>query len=283
MRPLHTFGTLLSLLLMCSCAAERSIRQLGAEVRLNKGAGRGAGLVLMLRLKSGEELPFVVDTGSADTFLDKSLESQLGKRYGTTIIPHWGVKHEAGAYAAPELYLGNTPLKQAGRFVYTCDWLPKSRSGLPILGVLGMDCLKHYCVQFDFEARKMRFLDPDHVNATGPGRAYPLTFRRGRPFINHAGLLGGTITNLLIDSGFDGDGGLEAGSFRAVLEQKESGGHKGVKALGSDWMFVPEVVWDGVSYMNLTIGEGGNLVGLRFLARHLATLNFPKQTMYLKP
>ncbi len=121
------------------------------------------------------------------------------------------------------------------------------------------------------------------MKAAGPGNAFPLTYTRGRPFIHHSGLLGGTNTRLLIDSGFDGDGALEVGSFREVFKQRGSVAGNGVKALGSGWMLVPENVWDGVTYANLTIGEGGNLIGLRFLARHLVTLNFPKHTMYLKP
>jgi hypothetical protein len=279
-RVLRIFGILGSLLLLCSCATGSRHQQLPSEVAI-KDAGRGKWLVVMLRL-DGEELPFVLDTGSADTFLDKSLEPKLGKRRGTTIFPHWGVKREAGAYAAPELCLGNTPLKRTGRFVFTADWLPRARSDPPIMGVLGMDFLMHYCIQLDFEAEKMRFQDPDDVNATGPGKFFPLTFIKGRPFIHHSGLLGGTNANLLIDSGFDGDGGLGSESFQKILKEEMSGVGRGVKDLGSGWMFVPECVWDGVTHTNLMIGEGGNLIGLRFLARHLVTLNFPKRTMYLK-
>jgi hypothetical protein len=275
-------GVILGLLLLCSCATEDSVhRQLPIEGTINKGAGRGNWLIVTLRLKDGEELPFVIDTGAADTFLEKSLEPRLGKRRGTTVFPHWGVNREAGAYAAPELYLGSSPLKRTGHFVFTADSLPKSRSGRPIMGVLGMDCLKHYCLQLDFEAGKIRFLDPDQTNATGPSKAFPLTFRRGRPFIHHSGLLGGTNTHLLVDSGFDGDGGLGSGQFQEILNQRESGVGKGVKALGPEWVLVPETVWNGVNYRNLMIGEGGNLIGLRFLARHLVTLNFPKRTMHL--
>jgi hypothetical protein len=283
MRSVLSICGILGCLLMCSCATGRSIhRRLPADVTINKDAGRGSWLLLMLRLKDGEAMPFVIDTGTSDTFLNKSLEPRLGKRRGTTIFPHWGVNHEAGAYAAPELYLGDTPLKQAGRFVFTADMLPKARSGPPIMGVLGMDCLKHYCIQLDFDAGEMRFLDPGQVDTAALGKAFPLTFTRNRPFIQHSGLLGGSSTNLLIDSGFDGDGGLASRAFREFLDEKESGAGKGVKDLGSGWMFVPEVVWDGATYTNLTVGEGGNLIGLRFLARHLVTLNFPKRTMYLK-
>ena len=42
-------------------------------------------------------------------------------------------------------------------------------------------------------------------------------------------------------------------------------------------------VWNGEAYTNLIVGNGDrNVLGLRFLARHLVTLDFPKQTMYLK-
>src|SRR5262245_56886340 len=160
-------------------------RQLPSEIAINKDAGHGNWILVTLRLDSGEELPFMVDTGAADTFLDKSLETKLGARLGTTTFSLWGVKHEASAYTPPPLYWGNALPIKTGRFIYAADWLPKLRSGRRIMGVLGMDCLKHHCLQLDFEAGKMRFLDADHVNAAELGKAFPLTFKGGRPFIYH--------------------------------------------------------------------------------------------------
>ena len=57
---------------------------------MNKDAGRGGHLVVTLRLQSGEELPFLVDTGSPMTVLDKSLEPQLGKCLGTETLWNFG-------------------------------------------------------------------------------------------------------------------------------------------------------------------------------------------------
>jgi hypothetical protein len=58
------------------------------------------------------------------------------------------------------------------------------------------------------------------------------------------------------------------------------GAGRGAKA------FFTECAWAGKSYTNLVVqqmpGRGPNLIGLRFLARHLVTLDFPKRTMYLK-
>jgi hypothetical protein len=45
---------------------------------------------------------------------------------------------------------------------------------------------------------------------------------------------------------------------------------------------LPECVWDGRYYTNLDVDVGINAIGLRFLARHLVTFDFPNRTMYLK-
>ena len=52
---------------------------------------------------------------------------------------------------------------------------------IPIMGMLSIDCLKHYCIQLDFAAGKMRFLEPEHVNAVQLGKAFPIIWTEGRP------------------------------------------------------------------------------------------------------
>jgi hypothetical protein len=55
-----TLGTFLGKLLLCSCATKNSIHsQLPADVTINKEAGRGGLLLVMLRLEGGEKLPLV--------------------------------------------------------------------------------------------------------------------------------------------------------------------------------------------------------------------------------
>src|SRR5690348_6262573 len=78
-RRFRRFGIFLSLWLLCSCATERSgRRQLPQDVDLSRDAGRGSLIFVNLHLKSGEELPFIVDTGSCGTLFDKSLVPKLG-------------------------------------------------------------------------------------------------------------------------------------------------------------------------------------------------------------
>jgi hypothetical protein len=250
-------------------------------VTINKRAGHGGHLMVMLRLESGEELPFNVDTGAPATVFDKSLETKLGKRLGTTTIKlPQSSKQQSGVYAAPKLFFGNTRLV-TGNKILTYDFKPQSsHSTQPQMGFLGMDCLKHYCIQLDFEAGKMRFLDPEHLNITELGKALPFTIKANRAILHQVGLIGEN-TNWLIDTGCNIDG---------LIGKSSISGHDSVSltsdlkkdALNARGVYLPECNWNGETYTNLILAEYVNVLGLRFLGRHLVTLNFPKQTMYLK-
>jgi len=118
----HVLGGLVSLLLLCACATVDPARpRLPADVAFNKNAGRGTWLFVTLRLESGEQLPFLLDTGAPWTFFDKSQEPKLGKRLDTGTAWNFGTKQESGVYAAPRLYLGGTLLMMTGTNVGTID------------------------------------------------------------------------------------------------------------------------------------------------------------------
>jgi len=265
---LRTFGIFLSLLLFCSHSpADSIVPQLPADSTMNKNAGRGNFLFVMLRLENGGELPFMVDTGSPITVFDESLEPKLGKCLKRGTVTMGGVKQKSGRYAAPKLYLGSAPL-MTGSNIYTYDIRQKERHST-YMGILGMDCLEHYCIQLNFEAEKIHFLDSDHLNTAELGKAFPLTFKGGHIYIHHAGLLGGTNTDSLVDTGWNIDAQVEKGALK---------GHD------SGWVRLPKCVWDNETYTNLNVevSQNANMLGLKFLARHLVTFDFPKRTMYLK-
>ena len=67
----------------------------------------------------GEEVPFFVDTGMTLSAFDKSLAPKMGKRLGTATINEFGITRKQDIYAAPRLYLGNTPLITAKKAVVT--------------------------------------------------------------------------------------------------------------------------------------------------------------------
>lgn len=275
-------GACVGLLLLCSCAsvpiwfANDSIRPpLPAETSFNKGAGRGDLLYLMLHLESGEELLLAVDTGLTHTVLDKSLEPILGKRLGTRRISWAGErKTTAGVYKAPKLYLGNTALLTGDR-ILTDDVSSLPFPGRPQRGILGMDCLRHYCIQLDFAAGKMRFLDPDHLANENLGKPFPLKIFLGQVFTPE-NLLGVKGKKSQIDTGCTFDGTLKPKLLRRKLREPTT---FETNAAGT----FHKGVWGGETYTNLMLNEYGcNLVGLRFLGRHKVTLNFPKRKMYLQ-
>jgi hypothetical protein len=254
-------------LVLCSCA---SPPQLPPDVDMNPDAGRDGELLVNLRLENGEEMPFVVDTGSPGTLFDKTLTSKLGWRLpiGNVNVPVGGNAQKSGVYLEPKLYLGATRL-ETGRLCATYDFKGDSNDlGHPSMGILAMDCLKHYCIQLDFQAGRMRFLDPKSLDVTQLGKPYPLKFWLYTPlYADHVGLAGGKTARSLVDTGWNLDGSVEKGAIPGDT---------------NDWVHLPQCFWDGQTYTDLDVGTEGNILGLRFLARHLVTFDFPRRTMYLK-
>jgi hypothetical protein len=273
-------GAGLGLLLLCSCATDNPARPpLPPAVAMNKSAGRGGPLIVTVRLPGGEELPLVVDCGTSGTLLDKSLEPQLGKPLGQVTVQSWGKYEKRDLCAAPKLYLGDVPLL-TGSNVITMDFKQSSRNaGPPVMGFLGLDVLDHYCIQLDFAAGQVRFLDDARADQRKWGRAFPmvpLNSKDPRPAVAQ-NLLGAQGPHSLIDSGYMGDGWLMPEFYRQWT-------NRAVPAPAGEARS-PNGRFGGETYPDVTLDEHdveSDGIGLRFLARHLVTLDFPKRTMYLK-
>lgn len=248
-----------------------------AEITLEKWVGRGMMLQTKIRLQNGTEFPCALDTGSPTSTLPTAAEPMLGQRLGSGGLLMLGgpERQPTGLYAAPKIYLGNT-LLETGGVVET--WNNNE-------AILGMDCLCHYCIQLDFAAGKIRFLDPEHLDTSDLGKPFPLL---ASPYavIEHAGLFQRRNAKLLIDTGCSIDGCLEPRLFKTAVRDEKTDimPVDGVfKDKTLDLAELPKCVWDGEAYTDLIIGKGPpNIIGMRFLARHLVTFNFPKGVMYLK-
>lgn len=278
-------------LLLCSCATQQAARrQLPADITISKDAGRGGFVIVPIRLDGRNELPFVVDTGSPITIFDKSFEPKLGARLGAGTATNFDLNRDMDIYASPPLYLGGALLKMSGEHVGACNLEDLSAStGRSVMGILGMDCLEHYCIQFDFKAGVLRFLDGDHLDTNGLGKAYHIEFSAEgqddgsvRPFIASGTIVGEQGSHLCIDSGCNIDGGLQQDFFQKAVREQKGDLTKEVHARFAS------CVWDGRNYTNIFVrtwsnnAEAPNLMGLSFLARHLVTYDFPHQTLYLK-
>jgi hypothetical protein len=182
------------------------------------------------------------------------------------------------SFAAPKLFLGNTPLTMGSRVLVMDLSKPSADAHRPVMGILGMDCLRHYCMQFDFSTGTLRFLDPDSVDGTRGGREFAMTFRSGLPWMGEAGLVPQATTPLLIDTGNIYDGALESDLFATEVRE----GALQVDAAKPKTATLSTARWGGETYSGLVLRGGVNSIGLRFLARHLVTLNFPGQRVYLQ-
>lgn len=274
-------GLFLGWLLFFAGAAESCAGgALPADVPINRDAGRGNWLIVTVQLGSGQELPMVVDTGAGGTLLDESLAPILGKRLGSIVAQHWGQAITNGVYTAPKFSLGGTALLITGDGVI-CGNVKDLLAGSDqhILGILGMDVLEHYCVQLDFAAGKMRFLDDEHADKSTWGKAFPIVPLNDddpRPAVAQ-NLLGLQGPHSLLDSGLLGDGWLMPNYYRSWTNDAVAPTNGAVR-----W---PNGGFGGVKYPMFTLGVKdveSDGIGIDFLARHLVTLDFPNHTLYLQ-
>lgn len=255
---------------------------------MDREAGRGGWLIVTIRLESGEKLPLVVDTGSPATCLDKSLEPKLGQRANTGSFLNFGVKHDTDIYVSPKIFLGKTQLEMTGPYIVAYDCKEMSAdAGRPIMGILGMDVLEHYCIQMDFAAGKVRFLDGQTADKKGWGQPFPLTDVGDGCLTIRDNLTGAKGADSLIDTGCDYDGWLTPSFFQQWTNQAaqttngEVHAPKGV--LGEEKY--AQVDLDGLDAKLSLSGDTHikyNGIGLHFLSQHLVTLDLPGKTMYLK-
>jgi hypothetical protein len=280
---------LLAAAMVTSCATiGPSGWPLPGAVALDPQAGRGSLITLMVRMENGEPLPFILDTGTAITCLDQSLEPALGPMVGPATALHFGVRHDARLYRAPQFFLGRTPLRLTGTNIATFDFRKTSPDGvLRFVGILGMDVLRNYCFQLDFDKQRLRFLSSPRQAPKRWGKSFPLTtVLDGCPAVAE-NFLGRTNPVSILDTGFNYDGWLTPDEFRQWTAQPPRWDY------GEDSHRYGFLGGDRYAALNLKDIDARSLpaenshmkvngIGLRFLARHLVTLDFPNRMMYLR-
>jgi hypothetical protein len=249
-------------------------------VTLNQDAGRGKGVLVTVQLEDGQKLPCLVDTGTSVTLFDKSLEPKLGKRLDETTMPTFSGEAKVGVYPAPKLYLGGTQLATCRSYVASVDFKQAPLQTVPSFkAVLGMDVLRQYCIQLDFEAGKMRFLGGKRGDTRSWGKEFALHFSPGNLPLVQENLLGAKEGASLIDTGWLGDGWLKPTLFQQWTNHAQlppEGERRAPNGVLGDEPY-PALELEEHSW-----GPGLNGIGLAVLARNLVTLDFPKQRMYLK-
>jgi hypothetical protein len=281
-------GALLPLILvlnalsLCCSGSDHSIHPiLPSETPLIKGP---AGMPwVTLRLRSGKQFVAMVDTGSRDTILDESLNPDLGTPVGTATVAYPGIKRARASVFKAELYVGGVQLLTGGRILTA----PRGK-----VAILGMDCLRHYCVQLDFTSGRIRFLDPKQPQTLALGQRFPISISPWTGYVSlRENFVGCKDAKWVVDTGGSGvDALLNPKLFeQTLLRFHISSAPMGLNGTNTRGAILPRGNFGSESYSNLVVGEvrrdiwpnAPNVLGLRFLARHVVTLNFPKRVMYL--
>ena len=254
------------------------------EASFSRNAGRGDLLMVRLRLEDGRELPFMMDTGAPVTVLDTSLESGLGEVLGTNVICYgWRGYRTNHLVNAPKLYLGDVELHGGNQI-----WVDDVKSVYPAaMGILARDYLRHYRVQLDFSQCKISLLTPEQLKTNISRETLQLSLNMG---MNLMGVKG---ARTMADTGDFQDGALDAETFQRQLRSQRHASSIQERADASGGqkrqLYLPRITFRNHTYTNLALENCAfssdpkmNLIGLRFLARHLVIFDFPNNKLYLK-
>jgi predicted aspartyl protease len=255
-----------------------------AEFKIAKG---GDPILLPVTFKEQEYL-FLLDTGSSHTAFDTSFKHELGEvkrvKKGLTA----GNPIMAEFVNAPEALLGPLNLKECGEVACLDIQMISLVLGRKVSGIIGMNFLRKYVVQINFDKRTLSFLQP--VERQHPDWGIELALRYdslGWPYIT-GNILNSINADLVIDTGANSTGGLGSDIFEKILSEKNLKTSETLFATASGVIRKKEVRIDSLSvgpfeYEKLIFSEANwSHLGLSFLSRHIVTFDFPNSRMHLK-
>jgi len=257
-----------------------------AEFKIAKG---GDLILLPVRFKDKEYL-FCLDTGSSHTVFDTSLKHELGDAKRIERMITLGNPIMAEVFDAPEAFLGPLNLQDCGEVTCIDLKMLSLVVGKKISGFIGMNFLKEYAVQIDFDKRTLSFLQPVEGQHSHWGRELAIIYDAlGWPRIT-GHILDGIKVDFVIDTGAAATtGALDRKIFKKILSKKEIKTSEALSATASGIVRSREARIGNLSigsfeYQDLIFGEGNwwSYLGLSFLSRHIVTFDFPNSRMYLK-
>jgi len=239
----------------------------------------------------GKQYQFIVDTGAAETTFDPRLRRHLGEFRGRSFLDQ---KNQGGIlvdeYGPTNAFVRMVPLTEK-RPVRCLDLTAfRALDDSEYDGIVGVDFLKRYVVQFDWDLRRIRLLSkvPDHV-----GDAFPFVDdSESRAFIPvRLGNNGNNVEDsFLVDTGAQGGLSMRQSEFRALFDAGQisypelfrtwnADGH-GIAIRGrlSGARLGPFAVRD----ITVATDDAVKWIGMKCLSRFLVTIDFPRRMVYLK-
>ena len=267
---------------------EVASRSILVEFTFTKGQ---CGIFLPVKFE-GKEYLFVFDTGSSHTMFDISFRQALGKakRVSKGITSKGAASFEV--FDAPKAFLGPLNMQDCGEVLCIDFSMLTMVAGKKISGIIGMDFLKKYVIQIDFDTGKMLFLKTAGDNNSHWHTSLPITYSpTGIPQIK-ANILDGIridfSEDFVIDTGANTAGSLSRRIFYEIVAKRKLKVAEEIYETASGTMRkkiirVSDIQIGPLYYKNLIFSEGiWSFLGLEFLSRHLVAFDFPGNRFYLK-
>lgn len=255
-----------------------------AEFRIAKD---GDPILLPVTFKDKEYL-FLLDTGCSHTVFDTSFKHELGDVKKVERALTAGSRIVAELFDAPEAFLGPLNVKDCGEVACLDLKMPSSVLGRKISGFIGMNFLKKYIVQIDYDNCTLLFLQPLQKRHSGWGNELSISYNSlGIPKIT-GNIYDSIIVDFWIDTGANSTGGLSSDIFDQILSEKKLKTSEILFATASGVIRKREIRIDSLSvgsfnYAEFIFGEANwSHLGLLFLSRHTVTFDFPNSRIYLK-
>jgi hypothetical protein len=289
-KMVKTYDLLRAVMLLCLFVAPSSAQdppsaesdgQIIERFLIQKGDD---GLFVPVRV-NGNTVDFLLDTGCTYTVFDRSLTS------GASV----GSQRARGAEDAVDVPFFSTPPSSVGHLdlplfapaIGAIDMRFGSEVlGRDVLGFLGMDFLRNFVVEINFDIGTVLFLKTVRdKHAT----QHELTSEAGMPCIG-ATFAGQAVPHVLIDTGSlgHGSGSIEADLVKELINAGRA------RRVGNSLTYTLSgpVVNDEIRANNLMVGgltlrdpiltkSKGNRLSLNYLSRYLVTFDFPNKRLYL--
>ena len=291
-RKVDLFLSLLFLFLAGGCADEpENTSDAPAKQRVLtefKIARIGDPILLPVRFKEKEYL-FLLDTGSSHTAFDTSLKHELGEVTKVEKGLTAGSRIVAELFDAPEAFLGPINVKYCGEVACLDLKMVSLVLGKKISGLLGMNLLKKYIVQIDFDKGTLLFLQPEERQHSRWGNELSISYNSlGIPMIT-GNIYDSIKVDFWIDTGAtNSTGGLSSDIFDQILSEKELNTSEELIATASGIVRSREarignLFVGSFEYQDLIFAEANwSHLGMLFLSRHIVTFDFPNSRIYLK-
>lgn len=236
---------------------------------------------------NGRHLHFLLDTGAAQTTIDLQFRTELGPAVGRSTMLTSAGTTSCELFACPPAKVGGCDLQTIESIACVDLRVIRYATGLEIYGILGIDFLKRYAVEIDFDRGEAIFWSAAPADWSDEA-GLPLTMQDGRPTIE--AVVGDRKMPFIVDTGAD-KSHLIRDAFDALAQSGElllSGVSSGVTLGGSIQSTIGFVKSLAVATnrhagLRLDRDDEVNGLGLQYLARYRLRFDFNRRLLYLNP